>query len=168
MSPESIRDLHYRLRQDKDRITRGFNPDMAEVSALLHRPYVEGHEIEEAMRHWCKTRQPCQFGRAAASQGQIFFCVLRERDLGDGPSGDEAISEKNAAIWLDCFVGYHPGSECPHSFHATFSKCSEHLSMQPNVQSAVASHPNRTAQYALGGITSLDEIDDRSVIGFKE
>jgi hypothetical protein len=97
LSTESLRDLHYRLRQDTQRLARGFDPDLAEVTALMHRPYVEEHEIEEALQHWCKTRQPCQFGRVAASLGQIFFCIVRERDLGDGPSGDEAISEKIAA-----------------------------------------------------------------------
>jgi hypothetical protein len=70
---------------------------MAEASALLHKPYAEEHEIQEALQHWCKTRQPCQFGRAAASRGQIFFCVLRERDLGDGKAGDRAISDRIAA-----------------------------------------------------------------------
>ena len=32
-SIESLRDLHYRLRPDKQRSVRGFNPDFAEVSA---------------------------------------------------------------------------------------------------------------------------------------
>jgi hypothetical protein len=97
VSTESLRDLHYRLRQDKERQATGFSPDLAEVSALLHRPYAEEHEIAAALGHWCKTRQPCQFGRVAASQGQISFCILRERDLGDGASGDRAVAEKIAA-----------------------------------------------------------------------
>lgn len=94
MVTESLRDLHYRLRQDKERLRRGFDSDMAEASALLHKPYVEEHEVEEGLRHWCKTRQPCQFGRVAASNGHIYFCILRERDLGDG---DDAIAGKIAA-----------------------------------------------------------------------
>src|SRR4051794_38735945 len=91
MTTESLRDLHYRLRPDRERPGRGFDPDMAEASALLHRPYVEEYEAEEGVLHWCKTRQPCQFGRVAASRGQIYPCILRERDLGDG---DAAIAEK--------------------------------------------------------------------------
>src|SRR5262245_50209644 len=94
MSAESLRELHYRLRPDADRAARPFSPDLAEASALLHKPYAEEHEIEEALGHWCKTRQPCQFGRIAASQGQLYFCILRERDLSDG---DRAITEKIAA-----------------------------------------------------------------------
>lgn len=121
MSTESLRDLHFRLRQDKQRVTHGFDADLAEISALLHKPYVEEHEIEDALRHWCKTRQPCQFGRAAASQGQIFFCILRERDLGDGKSGDKAIAEKIAAAkrqWKQRAVA--DVKNPPHSFLLIF------------------------------------------------
>jgi len=95
---------------------------MAEVSALLHKPYVDEHEIEDALRHWCKTRQPCQFGRVAASHGQIYFCILRERDLGDGKSGDKAIAEKIAAAkrqWKQRAVA--DGNNPPHSFLLVFS-----------------------------------------------
>ena len=91
MVAESLRELHYRLRPDPHRAARPFSPDLAEASALLHKPYAEEHEIEDALRHWCKTRQPCQFGRIAASQNQLFFCILRERDLSDG---DKAIAAK--------------------------------------------------------------------------
>lgn len=121
MSTESLRDLHYRLRQDKQRVTRGFSPDLAEVAALLHRPYVEEHEVEEGLRHWCANRQPCQFGRVAASDGQIFFCVLRERDLGDGRDGDRAIAEKIAAAkrqWKQRAVS--DVTNPPHSFVLVF------------------------------------------------
>ena len=121
MSTESLRDLHYRLRQDKERVARGFDPDLAEVTALLHKPYVEEHEIEDALRHWCKTRQPCQFGRLAASEGQIFFCILGKRDLGDGKSGDKAIAEKIAAAkrqWKQRAVA--DVKNPPHSFLLVF------------------------------------------------
>src|SRR5262245_20452089 len=91
---ETLRDLHYRLRPDRQRVERGFSADMAEFGALLHMPYAEEHEIEEGLRHWCKTRQPCQFGRAATASGQLSFCFLRERDLGDG---DEVLAGKIAA-----------------------------------------------------------------------
>jgi hypothetical protein len=121
MSSDSLRDLHYRLRGDKERPARGFSPDMADSSALLHKPYAEEHEISEGLMHWCKTRQPCQFGRVAASQGQIFFCVLRERDLGDGPSGDLAIAEKIAAAkrqWKQRALSNRTNP--PHSFMLVF------------------------------------------------
>lgn len=88
---------------------------------MLHKPYAEEHEIEEALRHWCKTRQPCQFGRVAASQGQIYFCILRERDLSDGPSGDKAIAAKIMAAkrqWKQRAVA-NPTNP-PHSFVLVF------------------------------------------------
>lgn len=121
LGTKSLRDLHYRLRQDKQRACRGFSPDLAEASALLHRPYVEEHEAEEGLRQWCKARQPCQFGRAAASQGQIFFCVLRERDLEDGRGGDQAVAARIAAAkrqWKQRAVSDR--NSPPHSFVLVF------------------------------------------------
>lgn len=91
---------------------------MVEFGALLHRPYAEEHEIEDGLRHWCKTRQPCQFGRVAASQGRIHFCILRERDLGDG---DKAIAEKIAAAKRQWKQRAGTGSQNPpHSFLLVF------------------------------------------------
>lgn len=104
---------------------------MAEVSGLLHKPYAHEHEIEEALRHWCKTRQPCQFGRVAASHGQIYFCVIRERDLGNGPNGDRAIAAKIAAAkrhWKQRALT--SATSPPHSFVLVFGS--------PHVMEAVA------------------------------
>jgi hypothetical protein len=119
MSAESLHELHYRLREDKSRHDRPFSPDMVDFGALMHKPYAEDHEIEQSLRHWCKTRQPCQFGSIAASQGQIYFCILRERDLGDG---DEAIAEKIAAAkrhWKQRAVTDRQNP--PHSFLLVFA-----------------------------------------------
>lgn len=38
--------------------------------------------------------QPCQFGRVAARTRQIFFCFIRESDIGEG---DDAVREKIGA-----------------------------------------------------------------------
>lgn len=94
MSAESLLELHDRLREDMVRRSTPFSADMIEFSDLMHRPYAHDYEVAEALNHWCKTRQPCQFGRVAASLKRLYFCVLRERDLADG---DEAILEKIAA-----------------------------------------------------------------------
>src|SRR5258708_34263917 len=34
--------------------------------------------MEECLGLWCLQKQPCQFGRAAAKQGRIHFCVLTD------------------------------------------------------------------------------------------
>ena len=59
----------------------------------MHYTYTSEDDIAEGAGRWCVTRQPCQFGRLAASRDQIYFCILRERDLADG---DRAIAEKIA------------------------------------------------------------------------
>jgi hypothetical protein len=114
VSAESLLQLHDRLRKDESRTATPLSPDMVEFGLLMHKAYVEDHEVIEAVNHWCATRQPCQFGKVAAKKGQIYFCYLRERDLADG---DVAIREKIAAAkkqWKQRAVKdtEHP----PHSF----------------------------------------------------
>lgn len=94
MGSESLLSLHDKLREDSLRATRTFSEDLQQASALLLKPFAFDSEIAEAMRLWCTKRQSCQFGRIAASRGQVYFCVLRERDLADG---DRAIATKIAA-----------------------------------------------------------------------
>ena len=84
--------LHDRLREDHSRKDMLFSQDMEEARLMIY-TYTSEDDIAEALRCWCMTRQPCQFGRLAASRDQIYFCILRERDLADG---DRAIAEKIA------------------------------------------------------------------------
>lgn len=45
---------------------------------------------------WCLRRQPCQFGRVAASEGRIHFCFLTERAVSTW--SDEEIAEEKQ-LW---------------------------------------------------------------------
>jgi hypothetical protein len=93
MSADTLLSLHDRLREDRGRRELPFSQDMEEARQLMHYAYAGEDEVAEALRRWCMARQPCQFGRFAASRDQIYFCILRERDLADG---DKAIAEKIA------------------------------------------------------------------------
>jgi hypothetical protein len=93
MSTESLLSLHDKLREDRWRDKHPFSKDIQEAASLMLNPFAYDHEVAECLRQWCMKRQPCQFGRAAASRGQIYFCVVRERDLADG---DIAIKQKIA------------------------------------------------------------------------
>jgi hypothetical protein len=93
VSTEALLHLHDRLREDESRHELPLSPDMVEFGTLMHKPYAHDHEVAMALNRWCATRQPCQFGRVAAKDNQIYFCILRERDLADG---DGAIREKIA------------------------------------------------------------------------
>jgi hypothetical protein len=119
MSAESLLSLHDKLREDRWRARHAFSKDMQQASKLLLRPFAYDHEVAEALRQWCMKRQPCQFGRVAASRGQIHFCVLRERDLADG---DAAIEEKIGTArrhWKQRAVA--DAQAPPHSFLLIFA-----------------------------------------------
>lgn len=94
MPTESLLSLHDRLREDRWRARHAFSKDMQQADRLMLRPFAYDHEVAEVLRQWCLKRQPCQFGKAAASRGQIYVCTLRERDLADG---DDAVRTKIAA-----------------------------------------------------------------------
>jgi hypothetical protein len=93
MVSESLLSLHDKLREDRWRARHAFSKDMQQAAKLMLKPFAYDHEVAESLRQWCMKRQPCQFGRAAASRNQIYFAVLRERDLADG---DAAIRERIA------------------------------------------------------------------------
>lgn len=114
MSTESLLQLHDRLRKDVTRSQVPLGKDMTEFGDLILKPYVEDHEVIEALNHWCATRQPCQFGKVAAKNKQIYFCFLRERDLAEG---DGAIRDKIAAAkkqWKQRAI--RDTEHAPHSF----------------------------------------------------
>lgn len=78
MSAESLLSLHDKLREDRWRAKHAFSKDIQQAARLMLKPFAYEHEIAEALRHWCMKRQPCQFGRAAANRGQIYFCILHK------------------------------------------------------------------------------------------
>jgi len=91
VSTESLFELHHRLRKDDLRDSKPLSEDLLKTGDLMLAPYAEDYEVVEALNHWCANRQPCQFGRVAARARQIFFCFLRESDIGEG---DDAVREK--------------------------------------------------------------------------
>lgn len=119
MSTESLLSLHDRLREDPMRAARAFNEEMQQAARLILKPYAYDHEVAEVLRLWCMKHQSCQFGRVAASRGQVYFCILRERDLADG---DSRIKEKITAArrhWKQRAVS--DTQTPPHSFVLVFA-----------------------------------------------
>ncbi len=94
MAADTLLDLYEGLRVDRRRETLPLSQDIREANDYLHYPYALDHELAEGMRQWCLKRQPCQFGRLAASKKQIHFCFVREIDLAKGEKG---VAEKIAA-----------------------------------------------------------------------
>lgn len=85
-------ELFARLSGDAWRISHPFSDDMLRANALLHNTAATEEEMAECARLWCLRRQPCQFGKVAASEGRIHFCFLTEQAVSTW--SDEEIAEK--------------------------------------------------------------------------
>lgn len=119
MTQETLLSLHDRLREDTRRTERPFSEDMQLVAKLILKPYAYDFEIAEGLRQWCMKHQSCQFGRVAASRGQVYFCVLRERDLADGDARIQAKIAQAKRHWKQRAVTDTQAP--PHSFVLTFA-----------------------------------------------
>ncbi|MEQ8787435.1 MAG: hypothetical protein RIC55_14120 [Pirellulaceae bacterium] len=71
-------ELFERLSGDAWRISHPFSDDILQANALLHNTAATEQEMTECVQLWCANRQPCQFGRVAATEGRIHFCFLTE------------------------------------------------------------------------------------------
>lgn len=74
----TVAELFLRLDGDVWRIKHPFSDDMLQANALLHNTAATEEEMADGLALWCQRLQPCQFGKAAAKQGRIHFCFLRE------------------------------------------------------------------------------------------
>lgn len=88
----TVAELFARLNGDAWRVTHAFSDDMLQANALLHNTAATEDEMAECLALWCQHKQPCQFGRAAAKQGRIHFCFLREVAVSEW--SDDEIAEK--------------------------------------------------------------------------
>lgn len=86
-----VSDLLHNLTPDEWRTERDFSPDIHEVHQRI---FTEAHSLESVTRcigEWFQKNQPCLFGRIAARQGMLSYCVLTESDLEES---DEKIRSK--------------------------------------------------------------------------
>jgi len=88
----SAAELFARLNGDAWRVTHPFGEDILQANALLHNKAATEEEMAEGLSLWCQHRQPCQFGKVAASQRRIHFCFLREEAV--SAWSDDELAEK--------------------------------------------------------------------------
>ncbi len=85
----AIRRLYEELIVDSSR--RSFSSDLEEAHASLRGSAWEPGSVERVIGEWLSKAQPCLFGRLAAREGQLRYCVLTEEHLLDS---DDAIRER--------------------------------------------------------------------------
>lgn len=85
---ESIVQLMAQLEKDSWRTDVGFSLEVQNALQRVLVPGVSEAELVGTLNEWISKYQPCLFGRLAAKQNSITYCILRESDL---KAGDEQI-----------------------------------------------------------------------------
>jgi hypothetical protein len=75
--------LQSRLHQPADalRSRRAFSPDMEAVHAILFNPKYDRQAKIRAYRGWLEKSQPCVFGKTAATNKNVYICLLEEHEI---------------------------------------------------------------------------------------
>ena len=79
--------------RDPLRSKSDFSEDIQQVNAVLHNPKVKKLSKITAYREWLRKNQPCVFGRAAATNRQVFICMLEEQQILTMRRGDDDLSD---------------------------------------------------------------------------
>lgn len=87
----SLARLLDRFQPDEWRQANGFSLEMESVHKILFANEAKADEKVEAINRWMQKYQPCLFGRAAASQHAIRYCLISEKEVRDG---DETVRRR--------------------------------------------------------------------------
>lgn len=174
----TVAELFARLNGDTWRITHPFNDDILQANALLHNTAATEEEMAKCLHFWCLHRQPCQFGRAAAKQGRIHFCFLREEAISKWT--DEEISGKigeEKKLWKQR-AAFDP-DRAAHSFvilvaspHVALAAPDQHLrALSDRILELADWEPNHLGVRRINTVTSdflyLRNPDDGGFYGFQ-
>ena len=102
-----------RTKRDAMRSRTDFSDDIQQVNSILHNPKAKKASKLTAYREWLRKHQPCVFGRAAATNKQVFICLLDEEQILLMKRGDEDIRDTirdHRSVWkrLHCTGSVHP------------------------------------------------------------
>ena len=87
--------LDNRLHQPADafRSRQAFSPDMEAVHAILFNSKYDRQAKIRAYRGWLEKNQPCVFGKTAATNKNVYICLLEEHELLRMARGDADVEE---------------------------------------------------------------------------
>ncbi len=98
MATRILAEWFEQLQTDDWRKEVGFTPDLQTATETTLAPGVPDETATAVLSAWLSKFQPCLFGRIAAKQGLINFCLLRDEDL---LASDEVVSDKIRRAHLD-------------------------------------------------------------------
>jgi hypothetical protein len=101
MAAAELAELLDHVTPDPRRIGRPFSPDIEGCHREIFAPGKTRTEIEEGLRAWLRAspNQPCLFGRIAAGEGTISFCILTEGDVERGDAHVQDVVQRERRIW---------------------------------------------------------------------
>jgi hypothetical protein len=86
-----LSDLLERFEPDEWRQVNGFSPEVHDAQTALFEASETREVQEKIINNWIQKHQPCLFGRAAASQRALHYCLIHESDICEG---DEAVRRR--------------------------------------------------------------------------
>jgi hypothetical protein len=91
MAPRTLAEWFGQLQTDDWRKEVGFTPSLHAAMEGALAPGASDETVTAVLSDWLSKFQPCLFGRIAAKQSLIHYCLLREEDL---LASDEIVSRK--------------------------------------------------------------------------
>jgi hypothetical protein len=79
--------------EDGYRKKRGFSEDIEATNAVLFNPKYSKLRKIKSYREWLEKRQPCVFGRIAATNKNVFICLLEEQEILGMKRGDDDLRD---------------------------------------------------------------------------
>lgn len=86
-----LSELLDRFQPDEWRRKRGFSREIQDVHDVFFAKGIGNTEKAGALNGWIQKHQPCLFGKAAASQSAIHYCLVSEAEIREG---DETVRQR--------------------------------------------------------------------------
>src|ERR1700730_7284747 len=86
-----LADLLEHFETDPWRQENGFTPEIENAQTALFENSPTREVQKTIINDWIQRHQPCLFGRAAAGQRALHYCLVDESDIHEG---DEAVQRK--------------------------------------------------------------------------
>lgn len=87
------------LKPDLWREKNPFSKDVEGCHQVILDVSTSRTEKAEALSRWLERYQPCLFGRMAAKQGRLSFCILTEPDFTKGDQHVREVIQDSRQIW---------------------------------------------------------------------
>jgi hypothetical protein len=105
-----IVDLVEQLSRDPWRELNPFSTDVQECNQTLFDPALSRADKAVALNSWLSDSQPCLFGRHAAKNDWLTFCLLNEADLLRGDAHVQSVIQAQRERWkIDARLGKKHG-----------------------------------------------------------